>query len=557
MTTHTRRLRGIAVCAAAVTAFALAACSPAGSTGNTSSQSPAGGASSSAGSTGSTGSSQSGATGGSSTAAATGSGSTATPSGTFVVARTGDIDKLDPALSTAFQTIETLGLVYNSLVTTDSNGKLIGSLATKWSVSNDGKTITFDLRTGVKWQDGDPFTSADVKATIERILDEKTGAVARSNLSLITGVDTPDANTAVLHLSAPNTAIFYALSSVNASIVHAKDIAAGTVGKTPDGTGPFAWGSWQQGQQVTLKANPDYFGGAPKFGTLEFRVIPSESSILSGMKAGAFQLGILSDPSVADQAQNANGFKLVKQPALAYHVLQLNGRHKPLDNLKVRQAIACAVDRQQVIDTAAFGDGQVTGPITSPGYQYSPTDGLPCKPGDVAAAKQLLTEAGYAKGFHLKTIVETGEYATSVAEGQNLQAQLSKIGVTLDLQQLTTSPYVTAWLDADYDAAVALNGGSSDPFLMYGRYFTTGGSLTKPAGLTSQTLNDLLLKGNSTSDETVRQATYKQLQEELLKESPWVWMFRGDDYYLVSDKVSGFTPRADESLINLAVTSAG
>jgi peptide/nickel transport system substrate-binding protein len=305
-----------------------------------------------------------------------------------------------------------------------------------------------------------------------------------------------------------------------------------------------------------LKANPNYFGGSPKYATLQFRVIPSESSILSGMKAGAFGLGILSDPSVAAQAANANGFKLVKQPALAYHVLQLNGRHKPLDNIKVRQAIACAVDRQQVIDTAAFGDGQVTGPITSPAYQHSPTDGLPCKPGDITAAKKLLADAGYAKGFHLKTIVETGEYATSVAEGQNLQSQLAKIGVTLDLQQLTTSPYVKAWLDADYDAAVALNGGSSDPYLMYGRYFTTDGSLKGPAGLTSSTLNNLLVKGNSTADESVRQSTYQQLQEELLKESPWVWTFRGDDYYLVSDKVSGFTARADESLINLAVASA-
>jgi peptide/nickel transport system substrate-binding protein len=472
-----------------------------------------------------------------------------------VVARTGDIDKLDPHVATAFQTIETLGLVYDRLVNTDNNGKLVPGLATKWTVSDGGKTITFELRDGVTWQDGDPFTSADVKATINRILDEKTAAVARSNLTSITSVDTPDDHTAVFHLSAANTAIFYALSSVNSSIVHAKDISGGTVGKTPDGTGPFAWGSWDQGQKVTLKANPKYWGGSPKFATLEFRVIPSESSILSGMKAGAFQLGILSDPSVAAQAEGASGFKLVKQPVLSYHVMQLNGRHKPLDNVKVRQAIACAVDRQQVIDTAAFGDGQVTGPITSPGYQYSPTDGLPCKPGDLEAAKKLLADAGYAGGVTLKTIVETGEYATSVAEGQNLQAQLAKIGVHLQLQQLTTSPYVQALLDADSDAAVALNGGSSDQFLMYGRYFTTGGSLTKPAGLTSQTLNDLLVKANSTDDETVRQATYQQLQEELLKESPWVWMFRGDDYYLVSDKVSGFTPRPDESLVNLLTTS--
>jgi peptide/nickel transport system substrate-binding protein len=112
----------------------------------------------------------------------------------------------------------------------------------------------------------------------------------------------------------------------------------------------------------------------------------------------------------------------------------------------------------------------------------------------------MLAAAGYSKGFTLTTIVETGEYATAGAEAQNLQSQLSKIGVTLKLKQLSTGPYVSAWLASDYDAAVALNGGSYDPFLMYGRYFTSGGSLSKPAGLNSSTLADLLTQGNATSD---------------------------------------------------------
>ncbi len=562
------RTRTVAVLAAtAALALIVSACSPAGSSSTSptsappsnatsapAASSPAASAQSSAQSSAASNASASNASGSSSTAPAP---SGAAPTGTLVVARTGDIDKLDPQLATAFQTVATLGLIYDRLVTTDNDGKLVGGLASKWTVSDDGKTITFDLRKGVTWQDGDPFTSDDVKASIARILDEKTGAVGRSNLSLISSVDAPDANTIVLNLSAPNTAIFYALSSTNASILHTKDITANTIGKTPDGTGPFSLKEWNQGQQVLLSANPTYWGGAPKVATVEFRVIPSEASILSGMRAGAFQIGVLSDPGVAGQAANGSGFTLVKQPALAYHVMQLNGRRAPLDNIKVRQAIACAVDRQQVIDTAAFGDGAVTGPITSPGYQYSPTDGLPCKPGDLDAAKALLASSGVATPITLTTIVETGEYATSVAEGQNLQAQLAKIGVNLKLQQLSTKPYVQAWLDADFDAAVALNGGSSDPYLMYGRYYTTAGSLKGPAGLTSQALNDLLVKGNSTADETVRQATYKALQEELLKESPWVWTFRGDDYYLVSSKVSGFTARADESLINLATTSVG
>jgi peptide/nickel transport system substrate-binding protein len=474
---------------------------------------------------------------------------------TFVVARTGDIDKLDPHLATAFQTQQTLGLIYSTLIKTSATGQIQPDLATRWTTAPNGRTVTFTLRSGVTWQDGSPFTSTDVKASIQRILDQSTGAVARSNLLSISKVETPDNATVVLRLSRPSASLLYSLTSVNSAIESAKDIAAGKVGKTPDGTGPFAWKTWNPGQQVILTGNPTYYGGAPKIKTLEFRVIPNESSILSGMKARAFQLGLISDPGVARQARTSSAYSLVKQPSLSYHVLMLNGRKGPLRNQQVRQAISCAVDRNQVLQTAAYGDGTVTGPITSPAFSYSPTDGLPCAPGDTAKAKSMLAAAGYAKGFSLGTIVETGEYATASAEAQNLQSQLSKIGVTLRLQQLSTGPYVSAWLKGGYDAAVALNGGAYDPYLMYGRYFTSGGSLSKPAGLDSSTLAGLLTHGNATGDGGQRQTIYGNLQKELLAESPWVWTFRSDDYYLVGSGVHGFTPRPDELLSGLTATS--
>lgn len=508
------RLVGVGTVAATVGALALTACSPAGS------------------------------------------GDSGGKKGTFVVARTGDIDQLDPHKTTAFQSVETLGLVYSTLVQTDDKGKVVPGLATTWDTSPDGKTLTLTLRSGVKFQDGTAFGSADVKASLEAILNQANGAVGRSNLVAVAGIDTPSATSVVLHLKTPSAALLYALSSVNTSIESAKDIAAGTVGKKPNGTGPFAWKDWQQGQQVELTGNASYYGGAPKIKLLQFRVIPSESSILSGMRAGAFQLGLLSDPGVAKQVgAKPSGFTMDKVASLSYHTLMLNGRSGPLQNQSVRQAIACAVDRDQVLKTAAYGDGTVTGPITSPSYQLSATDGLPCTPGDLTKAKALLAAGGYPNGFHLRTIVETGEYATSVAEGQNLQAQLQKIGVVLDLQQLTTSPYVQAWLGAKFDAAVALNGGSSDPHLAYGRYFVTGGSLATPAGLASPALSGLLTKGDTTLDESARRATYGDLQKQMLAESPWVWLYRSDDYYLVGSSVRGFTPRADQSLLPLAGTS--
>ncbi len=281
------------------------------------------------------------------------------------------------------------------------------------------------------------------------------------------------------------------------------DIEADTVKREVNGTGPFRWDSWEEGQKVTVKANEDYWGDVPQLSEVEMRVIPDESSILSGMQAGAFDLGIVSDPSVAQQA-DPDAMQVLSQPTLSYHVLQLNGQRGPLRELKVRQAIACAIDRQQVVDQAYLGEGEVTGPITSPAFEYDPTEGLPCDPPDPEAATDLLEEAGYGDGFTLDTLVMVGEYATATNIAQSVQGQLSEIGIELDLQQQQTDVYVDKWLAADYDAAVALNGGGTDPYLMYARYFTSDASLKAPAGLSDPTLDQLLRDANATTDEDER-----------------------------------------------------
>lgn len=500
--------------------------------------------------------------GGSSSADAGGDGDQGASDTTFVVARTGDLDMLDPHRATAFQTIQTMGLVYESLVRVDPDGNLEPALATEWEVAGDGRTVTFQLRPDISFHGGQELTSEDVKASIDRILDEQTGAVARSNLLAIETVETPDDQTAVLRLRQPDNALLFALAGVNAAIADAEDIAgtggegAGTIGQEPNGTGPFAFEAWEQGQRTSLTANPDYWDGAPSLAGLEFRVIPDEASILAGMRAGNFHLGTVTDPGVARQAEG-DDLELARQPTLAYHTFMLNGRRPPLDQLEVRQAIACAVDRQQVIDTALFGEGEPTGPITSPAFDYDATGGLPCQPPDLDTARQLLDRAGHAEGVTLKTLVMTGGYATAVNQAQNLQSQLAEIGVNLELEQLPTSQYVQRWLDADYDATVALNGGRYDPYLMYGRYFTKGGSLTGPGGLDAPELDQLLTQGNATADDAERQRIYQQFQQEALRLSPWIWLFQGQDYYLLHTDVQDFTPMPDQSLRFLQATTLG
>jgi peptide/nickel transport system substrate-binding protein len=471
----------------------------------------------------------------------------------LTIARTGDIDLLDPARATAFQTTQTLALVYDTLLTTDDSGKLAPGLATTWTVA--GNAVTFALRTNVKFHDGTPFTAADVKATIERDLDPKTSSVVRSYLKVITAVDTPDDKTVVLTLKHPDTSLLTALTYVGTSIVAAKDIKAGTVAQKPNGTGPYKWAQWVQNQRLDLDANSAYWGGQPKNDGLEFRVIPDEASIVSGMKAHSFDFGLLSDPAVARQVSTGSDVQVINEPTLSYHVLQLNGRRGPLTNIKARQAIACAIDRQQVAATVYFGHATVTGPITSPAYPYDATSGLPCMPGDVVAAKKLLAESGNPNGFTLHTIVATGEYSTSTNIAQVLQSQLAAIGVKLQIDRQQTNVYVPNWTKANFDAAVALNGGSVDPYLQYSRYFTTEGSLKVPAGLADPKLDQLLTQGNAATDQASRKQVFGQLQQTLLTDSPWVWLFRNQVYYLTAKGVTGFKPLPTESLHYLRETT--
>ena len=468
---------------------------------------------------------------------------TATPKsgGTLVVAQNADIKGFDPHTLPDFPTVRALGLMYETLVTTDENLKVVPGLAESWQFSSDGLKLTLNLRKGVKFHSGDAFTSADVKYTLQRILDEKTKALVRSNLISIKSVDTPDDNTAVLTLSEPNVSILTALSDPNTAILSAsssgKDL---TDQKNANGTGPFKFKSWEPNQQLSLVANKDYWDkGLPYLDEIDIRVIPDESSILAALRAGQVNFAVLSDPTVATLIKAGSGLTLQRVPSLAYNVLQLNSTHKPFDNQKVRQALSCAIDRQQVLDTAALGEGQVTGPNTIPLYAGNSAD-LPCYKPDLDKAKQLLAAAGLDKGFSFDVIAATQEPATAVNEAQNIAAQLSKLGITMNIKTMDLNTYVKAWLAADFDAAIALNGGRADPHLMFIRYWSSKGNLNKVAAYSDSTLDTLLAQGQKEVDPAKRVGIYQDLAKHLVDESPWIWLYNGFEYRAMQDNVQGY-----------------
>jgi peptide/nickel transport system substrate-binding protein len=472
-----------------------------------------------------------------------------TTGGTLMIGRTGDIDQLDPHLATAFQTIDALELVYDTLFELDPELNVQPGLATEWEYSPDGTELTITLREGVTFHDGDPFTSADVVASLERILDESTGAVGRSFLLSIEEISAPDDLTVVLGLSVADATLPGALTRVPTAMMSDAAIEAGTVGSEPNGTGPFSFTEWIQGQSVELGAFADYWEEGPFVDGISIRVLPEETSLLAALQAGEIHLAVMTDPAVIEQA--ASPLVVEQTPSMGYFPFFLNSSRGPLQEKAVRQAISCAIDRQELIDTALLGNGVPTGPYVEGIFATDPFDGLPCTPPDRDLARQLLAQGGYEDGFSIETIIITGESEANINIAQNLQAQLSEIGVDLQLEQLETNVYVDRWLEADFDSALSENNSGPDPHHTYIRYFTSDAVFQNVGGLSSPELDDLIEQGQTTTDPEARVPIYQEISRILLDESPWVWLFRGFRVEVLSADLTGFVPHPAGSLKSL------
>ncbi len=472
-------------------------------------------------------------------------------SNTLVMARAADATGLDPHTQTAFASFRLLELIYEPLVTLDADLNIVPALAESWAFNDDATQLTLNLRQGVTFHDGSDFTSADVKASLERILDEATAAAGRANFLSIASIDTPDDYTVVFNLSQADVPLLSALATTNAAIVSSDDVEAGTIGTETNGTGPFVLDEWVPEENTTLSANPSWWGEGPFVDGIDVRIIPDETSILAALRAGTIDFAILNDPLVATLLIDDPTVTLNRAPALAYHVFQLNAAREPLDILEVRQAISCAIDRQEVIDTAALGEGEVTGPLTPPAFQI-PTDEMFCYTKDLDQARALLTAAGMEDGFTLNVIAANAEPPTAIAEAQSIQAQLAEINITVEIESLELSVYVDRWLAGDFDSAVALNGGRPDPYTMYARYWTSTGNLNTVAGYIDETLDDLMAQGRAETDPAARFEIFADFQRHLAEMAPWVWLYVSPEYTAQQSYVSGFLPNPTDSLYSLA-----
>ena len=470
---------------------------------------------------------------------------------TLIMARAVDATGLDPHTQTALASLRLLGMIYEPLVTTDENLNIQPALATGWEFSDEGMTLTFALREGVTFHDGSDFTAADVIASFERVLDEETASAARTNYLSIDSMEAPDDLTVVFNLNTPDVPLLSAMTSTNAVILSADVIANDDPALVTVGTGPFKLDSWTPEESTILSANGDWWGDGPFVDGIEIRIIPDETSILAALRAGTVDFGIIDDPLVGTLLIDDADVTLHRVPAISYNVLQLRAAVEPLDQLEVRQAISCAINRQEIVDSAALGEGNVTGPLTMASYAL-PVSDLFCYEQDVARAQELMSTASLEEGFTLNIIVANAEPPVASSIAQVIASQLEAINISVEIEALEFSTYVDRWLAADFTAAVALNGGRIDPFTMYSRYWQIDARFQDTAGYIDDTLDDLMKRGQVETDFDTRYDIFSELQLHLTETSPWVWLYTGFGYTAHQSYVTGWEPVANDSLYYLA-----
>jgi peptide/nickel transport system substrate-binding protein len=467
--------------------------------------------------------------------------SPAGPAGTLTIAMRGDIQSTHPYLSYDIVGISYRYNVFDSLVEWDANGKIVPGIAESWKV--DGLNITWTIRKGVKFHNGDPVTADDVKFSIDTIKSKDLNSGSASNFAAVDSATVVDANTVLWKLGRVDARILDTTAN-NLSILPIKYYQsvgqAGFIAK-PIGSGPFKFVSWAKDDKVTMEANTDYWTGGAKgkalAKTLVFRAIPTAATRVSELRAGSVDIVQDLPPDQFDPLKAA-GFNVVENKSPVYNWAFFNTAStadaaKPLKDAKVRQAMNMAVDTATIIKTVLGGHArQLAAGITDLTDGY--TSDLKPFSFDQAKAKSLLAEAGYPNGFSIDADIS----ATAKPDvAQAIIAQLGQVGIKVNLNALPTDVFNDRWIKKTLDPL----------------YFVTWNTFTHPALLDllagckgfissfcNQDAQKFLDQGGATLDQPTQTAAYTQAAKILATDPFGIYISADNALYGLSSKVSGW-----------------
>ncbi|WP_205173497.1 glutathione ABC transporter substrate-binding protein [Bacillus pakistanensis] len=444
--------------------------------------------------------------------------------GILKVVRLSDATNLDPHFITDIPSANVLyQKVYETLVTFNKEMEIVPGLAKSWE-QPDETTWVFTLNEGITFHDGSKFNAEAVKKTFERLLEPNTGSPQRDKLSMIKEVNVLDEYKVELKLSAPYAPLLSILASNEGSILSPKSLEENpdTLSKHPVGTGPFKFESWKSGESITLIKYDKYWGEKPNIDGIEFSVVPEEATRLAMIETGEAHITDQVPVTEIERIESSDTINLYRTEGLAVEYVGFNTQKAPFDNVKVRQAISSAIEREAIIKGIYNGVGTLANSAMSPKvfgysknikpYEYDPNK-----------AKQLLKEAGFEDGLELTLITSDRKERINMAEV--IQSQLKGIGVKVDIQVLEYGAYIEAVDSGEQDMFIggwgnATGDGDYNQYNLF--HSSSHGSPGNHFFYTNEKVDKLIEQARKETNPEVRKQLYEEAMTIEMEEAVYI-----------------------------------
>lgn len=450
----------------------------------------------------------------------------------------GDVPKLQPHLDQGASAMLLDSVLHRGLLGYDSKGEVVPALAEEYEQS-DPTTYKFTLRKGLTFHDGTPLTSAEVRTSFEALSDPKSAAKIVAVTQGIQAIETPDPETVVIKLKVPNAAFLNYIADTTAAVL--PPAAYQKAGESWVGAGPFKLASHDKGVSFVVEKFEGYYDAASvQLNKIDFPIYTDGQARTNALLAGDVDLidfvpweefdRVKADPNITLDAQSG-----------PFMYLNFNVTEGPFANPKVREAVALAVNRDNVVSAALSGNGSpikgVPIPESSPFYNESLAKGWEQ---NTDKAKSLLAEAGYRDGFSAR-MLSTSQYAFHRDTALSVQSDLAAVGIKLDLDLPDWATRVSKGNAGDYDIAVSGSAGVVNDPSFLSKFVQGPAEHTRSFGYNNPEINALLAEGLSEADESQRKATYDDVSRTILADVPFVSLAGRAQAFAYQKSVTGFT----------------
>jgi len=469
------------------------------------------------------------------------------PEETVLIAAQGsEPDQLDPHMTSAYASFQVLENVYDTLVQPAEDLSMEPALAESWEISDDNLTWTFTLRDGVRFHNGRELVADDVVYSFERIIAEGMNGW---RFGAVESVTAPDASTVVITLKQPSPNLLVSIGGFKGMAIVPREIVEdGTIGTTPVGTGPFRFVSQSPDEGIVLEANPDYWRadeGLPKLEGIRFIQIPDAGTKLTALRTGEVHWIDAVPPQDIASLEAESGITLGRVPGGDYHYFALNQNRAPFDDVRVRQALAMAINREEIAEAAQFGAAtanQTAIPASNEAWylDYAPYDAA-----DIDGARALLRQAGVSD-LSVEFLV-TSDFPETVTQAQVIAAQLAPLDVMVEITDVDFSTWLDMQGKGEFDAFMLSWIGNIDPDDFYYAQHHSGGGFNFQ-GYANADVDSLLDAARVETDQAARKDLYDQAAEMIVDDASYIYLYNPDNINAWRDDVVGYETRGDNAV---------